>query len=52
MEMQNRVAVITGGSGGIGKAMAKAFLAEGARAIVLADLNQQAVDAAAEELGC
>ena len=52
MEMKNRVAVITGGSGGIGKAMAKAFLAEGARAIVLADLNQQAVDAAAEELGC
>jgi len=52
MEMKNNVAVITGGSGGIGKAMAKAFLAEGARAIVLADLHQDAVDATATELGC
>lgn len=52
MEMNNKVAVITGGSGGIGRAMAKAFLAEGARAIVLADLDKAAVEAAAEELGC
>jgi len=48
----NRVAVITGGSGGIGKAMAKAFLAEGAKAVVLADLNTDAVTAAAQEIGC
>jgi NAD(P)-dependent dehydrogenase (short-subunit alcohol dehydrogenase family) len=52
MEMMNRVAVITGGSGGIGKAMAKAFLAEGATAVVLADLNTDAVTAAAQEIGC
>lgn len=52
MEMINRVAVITGGSGGIGKAMAKAFLAEGAKAVVLADLNAEAVAAAAKEIGC
>ena len=52
MEMMNRVAVITGGSGGIGKAMAKAFLAEGANAVVLADLNTDAVTAAAQEIGC
>ena len=52
MEMMNRVAVITGGSGGIGKAMAKAFLAEGAKAVVLADLNTDAVTAAAQEIGC
>jgi len=32
--------------------MAKAFLAEGARAIMLADLNEEAVAAAARELGC
>ena len=52
MEMMNRVAVITGGSGGIGKAMAKAFLAEGAKAVVLADLNAGAVATAAKEIGC
>ncbi len=52
MEMMNRVAVITGGSGGIGKAMAKAFLAEGAKAVVLADLNADAVNATAAEMGC
>ncbi len=51
MELTNRIAVITGGSGGIGRAMAKAFLAEGARGIVLADLNADAVATTAEELG-
>ena len=52
MELQDRVAVITGGSGGIGRAMAKAFLQQGARGIVLADLNKDAVEAAAREIGC
>ena len=52
MELNGRVAVITGGSGGIGKAMARAFLDQGARGIVLADLNQEAVDAAAADIGC
>jgi len=50
--MKNRVAVITGGSGGISRAMAKAFLDEGARAVVLADLDKAAVQAAASEIGC
>ncbi len=52
MDLQNRVAVITGGSGGIGQAMARAFLSNGARAVVLADLNPQAVEAAASQIGC
>jgi len=52
MELDNRIAVITGGSGGIGRAMARAFLAEGARAVVLADLSAEAVAAAAAEIGC
>lgn len=52
MELNGRVAVITGGSGGIGKAMARAFLAEGARGVMLADLNETAVKAAAAELRC
>jgi NAD(P)-dependent dehydrogenase (short-subunit alcohol dehydrogenase family) len=52
MEMMDKIAVITGGSGGIGRAMAKAFLAEGAKTVVLADLNAEAVNAAAQEIGC
>ena len=50
MELQDKVCVITGGSGGIGQAMAKAFLKEGAQAVVLADLSQEAVDAAAADI--
>lgn len=52
MELANKVVVITGGSGGIGKAMARAFLAQGAKGVVLADLNGAAVNAAAAEIGC
>ena len=52
MEMKDRIVVITGGSGGIGQAMARAFLAEGAKQIVLADLHEDAVQAAANDIGC
>jgi NAD(P)-dependent dehydrogenase (short-subunit alcohol dehydrogenase family) len=52
MELKDSVCVITGGNGGIGRAMAKAFLAAGARAVVLADLDEAAVQAAARALGC
>ena len=47
MDLQGKVAVVTGGSGGIGQAMAKAFLANGASTVVLADLHADAVEAAA-----
>ena len=50
MELIDKVAIITGGSGGIGKAMAAAFLREGAKAIVLADLDEQAVADAALQI--
>src|SRR2546422_4649397 len=47
---QGRVAVITGGGGGIGAAMARAFAARGAR-IVLADVDRAAMEAVAAALG-
>lgn len=46
---RDRVAVITGGAGGIGMAMARAFAARGAR-LVLADLDAAALDRATREL--
>ncbi len=52
MELQDKVVVITGGSGGIGQAMAKAFKSQGAAAIVLADLHEGPVKAAAQAIGC
>ncbi|MEM7095369.1 MAG: SDR family oxidoreductase [Actinomycetota bacterium] len=52
MELTDRVAVITGGTGGIGQALARAFLAEGARTVVISDLDAELVESVAAEIGC
>ncbi len=52
MELNSKVAVITGGTGGIGQAMARAFLAEGAEAVVISDLDASKVQSTAAEIGC
>jgi len=52
MEIAGKVAVITGGTGGIGRAMASAFLAEGAKGVVIADLIDEQVKQAAGDLNC
>ncbi len=52
MELQDKVVVITGGSGGIGQAMARAFKAHGAAVVVLADLDSAAVERAATTIEC
>ncbi len=48
-QLTGRVAVVTGGAGGIGKAMGERFGREGMR-VVLADVEQSALDAAVAEL--
>ena len=48
--LAQRVAVITGAAQGIGYAMAKAFVAEGAR-VVIADIDGEAARSAANTLG-
>lgn len=45
-----KVAVITGGAGGIGEAVASRLAAEGAR-LVLVDIDREAVEAAAKRVG-
>ncbi|QAT48835.1 glucose 1-dehydrogenase [Caproiciproducens sp. NJN-50] len=50
MRLKDRVAVITGGSRGIGKAIARRFLEEGA-AVVITATNEDTLRKTAEELG-
>ena len=48
-KLTGRVAVVTGGASGIGRALARAFAGEGMR-IVLADVQRPALESVAEEL--
>ena len=51
MELRDKVAVITGAGSGIGRALAKAFAAEGAKAVVCTDLNGANAAETAELIG-
>ena len=48
--LENRVAIVTGGASGIGKATAVAFAQEGAK-VVVSDMNQAKCDDVAAEIG-
>jgi 3-oxoacyl-[acyl-carrier protein] reductase len=50
MRLEDRLALITGGAAGIGKATAQRFVEEGAQ-VAVCDVNQQAGEATAQELG-
>jgi NAD(P)-dependent dehydrogenase (short-subunit alcohol dehydrogenase family) len=51
MDLAGRTAVITGGASGIGRALARRFAAEGARGVVVADLDGPGAEAVAAEIG-
>ncbi len=51
MKIAGKVCVVTGGASGIGKALATRFIAEGAKAVVIADLNADTVSAVGAEIG-
>ena len=51
MELSGKVVVVTGGASGIGRALARRFADEGARGIVVADLDGAGAQAVADEIG-
>lgn len=50
LRLKNKVALITGGTGGIGKATAELFISEGAKAVI-ADINDEAGHISEKSLG-
>ncbi len=51
MKLQDKVVVVTGGANGIGRALCRRFAAEGARAVVVADIQLEAAQKVASEIG-
>jgi galactitol 2-dehydrogenase len=49
MRLENKVAIVTGGASGIGAAIVRRFVAEGAK-VVVADLNLEAAQALADQI--
>src|SRR5580704_18628734 len=50
MELKGSITVVTGGASGIGRALCQRFAAEGARGILVADMNEEGARAVAAEV--
>ena len=51
MELKDKIIVVTGGASGIGREMCRRFAREGAKKVVVADLNGEGAAAVAAEFG-
>lgn len=51
MEVRDKVVVVTGGANGIGKALCERFAAEGARVVVVVDLEEENARQVADAIG-
>ena len=51
MELKGKIAVVTGGASGIGEALCRRFHAEGAKGVVVVDINAEDAQRVADEIG-
>ena len=51
MKVEDQIIVVTGAASGIGRALVRRFVAEGAKAVVSVDLNGEGAEATAAEVG-
>jgi NAD(P)-dependent dehydrogenase (short-subunit alcohol dehydrogenase family) len=52
VELKNKIAIVTGGGSGIGRALVAKFMAEGAAQVVAVDINAENAQQTADQNGC